>query len=329
MQINGRELDEEKVDYIISRIKEKTELSTIDNLVVYEQLKVELSKNSKLIDSFVAGKKSSEKIIVKMMRDILRKMHGTFNNTSISKRKEIFENYLKDGTNKHIIELLKTHKSSQERLDIYENLYHNIFEITKNPTSILDLGCGLNPLSIIFMEDKKLNYFASDISESDLEIIGSFFKTQKELVGETKVLNLFDIKKKNIFSEFENFDMCFLFKVFDSIELSKNHKLSEIIMRNVPASWIIVSFPTKTVSGKKMNYPGRGWFEQMLGRLELFHRKLSYENEVFYIVKKIEEQIVDGSEKKSDKKTKKVGAESNDAESIEQDSSEQADENVI
>ena len=31
--------------------------------------------------------------------------------------------------------------------------------------------------------------------------------------------------------------------------------------------YIVASFPTKTISGKKMNYPRRGWIEKMLKRI--------------------------------------------------------------
>lgn len=288
MNIIGREIDQEKVDYIVSKVKEKQELSGIDNSIVLEEFKKELSKNSKLTDSFLSGKLFAQKTIVKLVRNTLRRMHGTFN-VDIKKRNELINLYIEQRRKKYIVDLLKTHKSSEERIGIYESLYHNIFEITKQPSSILDLGCGLNPLSSIFFESSEINYLAFDISVDDLKLIDTFFKSNDNITGETKIINLFDAKSKNIFSKMGHFDICFLFKLLDSIELSKSHKLSEIIIKGVPADWLIVSFATKTVSGKKMNYPGRGWFERMLGRLNYFHRKLVYDNEVFYIVKKLEE----------------------------------------
>lgn len=288
MNIIGREVDEERIEYITSKIKEKKELSGIDNTIVIEQVKNHLSKNSKLLDNFVQGKKIAERALMKSVREILRKMHGTYN-SDLKKRTELLNQFKTNNSRELVIELMKTHKSTAERLEIYENLYHNIFEITENPSSILDLGCGLNPLSVIFLDDKEIDYLACDISSSDLEIITVVLSTYDDMTIETKPINLFDAKKKNIFSKFDQFDICFLFKIFDSIELSKSHKLSEEIIKCVPADWVVVSFPTRTVSGKKMNYPGRGWFEKMLGRLKLFHRKLEYDNEVFYVIKKIPE----------------------------------------
>ncbi len=288
MNIIGREIDSDKIDSIMSKIKEKKELSGIDNAIVIEQVKSHLSKDSKLIDSFVQGKKFAERSLIKSVREVLRKMHGTYN-TDMKQRETLIKSFKKNKSRQTIIELLKTHKSTAERLDIYESLYYNIFEITENPSSILDLGCGLNPLSAIFMQDKEIEYLACDISSFDLEIINVVLSELDDIEIKTKTINLIEAKKRNIFTKFDQYDICFLFKVFDSIELSKSHKISENIIATVPANWVVASFPIKTVSGKKMNYPGRGWFEQMLGRLKLFHRKIEYKNEVFYVIKKIPE----------------------------------------
>ena len=58
-----------------------------------------------------------------------------------------------------------------ERISIYKDLYKQIFKITKKPKSILDLGCGLNPLSYPLMNLKNVTYNACDIAINDLNLI--------------------------------------------------------------------------------------------------------------------------------------------------------------
>ena len=44
-------------------------------------------------------------------------------------------------------DILTLHSSTRERLPILDRFYRAVFEITGQPASILDLGCGLNPLA--------------------------------------------------------------------------------------------------------------------------------------------------------------------------------------
>jgi 16S rRNA (guanine(1405)-N(7))-methyltransferase len=171
---------------------------------------------------------------------------------------------------------LKSHKSSRDRLKIYSTLYKDIFSITGEPKRILDLGCGLNPLSYSFLGCKPY-YIASELSLKDCDKIKKYFKERK-IKG--KVLRL-DLTERN---SFPKADVCFLFAVFDTIE-DKGHKLAEQIIRKLDCKYIVVSFSTKTVSGKKMNVPRRGWFERLMKRLGLKYSKLIYPGEMFYVVK--------------------------------------------
>ncbi len=295
MQINGRELDGEMVDEILAAIKRKREFSRIDNELVIQQMERELSSDSSLLDKIISGKKTPRRDLVKRVRSELHRINGSFN-VDFEHRKKIMHDFLGTGDRKHLIRLLQTHSSTKERLPIYENLYTNIFEIIGTPASILDIGCGLNPISSIFMEHDGLDYVACDISEDVLELTEMFFKTQEKASGETRKLNLFDAPHKDIFKGFEQFDVCFMFKILDVIEQSKSHKISEELISMVPADWVVVSFPKQTVSGKRMRRPHRGWFEQMLRRLVLMSKILEYENEIFYIVRKLPVKSKEDSE---------------------------------
>ena len=61
---------------------------------------------------------------------------------------------------------------------------------------------------------------------------------------------------------------------------------SEKLIENLNSRFIVVSFSTKTLSGKKMNFPERNWFGRMLMRLGKKFKKINFENEVFYVITK-------------------------------------------
>src|SRR5687767_1641323 len=42
---------------------------------------------------------------------------------------------------------MQQHASTRERLPILEHFYRDIFALTGPPASLLDIGCGLNPLA--------------------------------------------------------------------------------------------------------------------------------------------------------------------------------------
>ena len=174
--------------------------------------------------------------------------------------------------NVYIEDLLKTHSSTSERLDFYPVLKKKILDLKIK--SILDLGCGLNPL---VLSSKNVEYFASDINERELSIIKEYFKKNK-INGKTFVYDL-----RNISNDLPKTDLALLLKVLDVV--SKNdRKLSEKIILSIKSKYSIVSFSIKKISGQRMNFPERKWFEKILLRNKFKFEKLYSKNEVFYFL---------------------------------------------
>lgn len=285
MEINGRTIPEETITELILKIKKKKELWTIDEEIVTHEISRYLHKNSKVIDQLLQGRKVAAQTIMKNVRSELRRLYGSYTIHTGDKEKAKVH-VSANPSEKNIQAMLEAHKSSSERLEYYEQFYEELYDITGKPKSILDLGCGMNPFSFMYMGLETVNYLASDISKADLETIQSYFDATKEIKGTTTVINLFDANSKNIFDDIKLADVCFLFKVLELVEQSKSHKISEIIISNVPAKWVVVSFPTITISGVPMRYPRRGWIERMLERLCFQHKVLEFENEIYYVIKK-------------------------------------------
>src|SRR3989344_4118039 len=80
--------------------------------------------------------------------------------------------------------------------------------------------------------------------------------------------------------------LAFLFKITDIVDKGKGHKNSEILISRTPAQYVVVSFPTITMSGKKMNFPRRRWVELMCERLGYGIESFQTDNEIFYVIRK-------------------------------------------
>lgn len=254
---------QDKEREIVQKIKQKKELAGIADSIVKDSLTNYLSKYRLSLDTL---SKAELKIIVKDIRAELRNLVGRF---QISKKEQNIQ-----FTKEEIDSLLRTHSSTSERLEFYPQLKEIISDL--HVSSILDLACGLNPLALA---NKNLKYYASDINESELSIIKEFF-LKKGISGEVFVYDLRKIK-----DDLPKADICLLFKILDIID-DKKHKTTEKIISKIPCRKLLASFSTKKLSGKKMNYPERVWFEKLLGRLKYNYKKFSSTNEVFYLIDK-------------------------------------------
>ena len=245
---------------LIKEIKKKKELSGLDNRIVIDIL----NKIKKKYKSGNNLKEKDKKSIIKEARKELRKITGRFNR----KEKERADLLSKNKFQK----LLETHVSTKERLEDYPKFKEIISNLRVK--SILDIGCGLNPLAIA-----KLNqiYYACDIKADELKIIKKYFNLNK-ISGKVFFYDLRYIKENDL----PEADLCLVMKLFDVLE-KKGHKLAEKIIDSVKANSFLISFSTKTLSGKAMNHPQRGWIERMMQRkgfnFEMFHLK----NEIIYL----------------------------------------------
>lgn len=253
--------------YLIDKIKEKKELSSVADKIVDESLYNYMRKNKIPASSLASFNEQDFKVLIKGVRRELRNIAGSFQK-DISQRYELLEKG-------DLIELLGTHKSTRERLPYYPQIKKFISEI--GVKTVLDLGAGLNPIA---MASKEIAYYAYDIHQSEVDLLNRFFE-KYELAGQAYIYDVRKVTAKSL----PMCDMCFLFKVLDVLE-KRGHKLAEKIISQLRCRYLLISFSTKTLSGKSMNHPQRGWIEQLLMRLGYVYTVLNLPNEVFYLVDK-------------------------------------------
>ena len=169
--------------------------------------------------------------------------------------------------------ILMTHRSTRERLNYYGEIFEKIFSITGKPKHILDIGCGLNPLALVFASLKDVKYTAVELTEEDCSFLNKYFKIMN-IDGTAIEMNLL------VEHAFPRADVCFVFKLLDSLEALKRN-ISKEIISSIDAKFIVISFPTKTLSGKALSSRRLVWFRDMVK----IHAEFEVKNEVFYVIK--------------------------------------------
>lgn len=278
----------ELLNVLSQEIKKKRTLTGLNKNIVDKEITQFFKRNPKILEELSEKglrhiKRSAIfKKVLKEIRKNLHRSHGAFLTPYSNKRNRFLEE-------KEFVEILKTNFSTRERLNFYEDIYQKIFEITSKPKTILDLGSGLNPISFEFMHLKTLDYTATEINEDDIKFLNNYFKimSSKGLNGNALYLDLTEEKSLEILKEISNTDICFMFKLLESLEFTKKrkYKLIEKVLTTTKSKWIVASFATKTLSQKRMKFTQRKWFELMLQRLKKQSVKIEFSNETFYIIK--------------------------------------------
>ena len=252
---------------IMLDILKKKELRGIKESVVHEILVQELRKNNIAKVPLAALSEKDRKILVKSVRAGLRKIVGRFHRD--------IKNEKKDFSEEEIRNIINSHSSTKERKEEYSMIMLLLEELKVQ--SILDVGCGINPLA---MASPDRTYYALDIDGEALRIVEKFFE-KKSISGRTILADIKNVEEKEIPSA----DICFLFKVLDILDM-KGHKNAEAVLKKLPCKYVLVSFSMKTLSGRAMSHPQRGWIEQLCNRLGYSWKLIKSKNEIFYLISK-------------------------------------------
>tara|TARA_Y100000310_G_C20530708_1_gene738293 strand:+ start:120 stop:1004 length:885 start_codon:yes stop_codon:yes gene_type:complete len=269
------------IDYLISILKRNLQLDKKVNKLVQEEQYLNF-RSSKHYKAFL-----------KSIKKFLHDTYSVYQIRDVSKKDRIYHDILKSKDKNNLLQLhvdmLHCHSSTRERKNEYETIYRNIFAVCGKPKNILDVGCGINAFSLPFIGFRDFKYVCCDSVKEDLKLIDDYLNKVGPsfgFKGKSFFINIFveDFLKK--ISKIKS-DVCFLFKMTDMLDYGKKtHKKTEDFLRNVNSKFVVVSFPTKTVSNKKMRVPRRKWFEIMCNRLKYGYDYFEIENECFYIVNK-------------------------------------------
>lgn len=268
---------------LIREILAKTELQRLEQDIIIGKLEKLLGRNGKVVKALnaidsekVLLKNRSFKALVKEARAYLRTIYGSFLSPDYKKMDALMEQYVQGPSDELLLRMLSTHRSTKERLPFYGEVYASIFEMTGTPESVLDLGCGLNPLSYGWLGCHP-SYQAIDLSKKDMELLERFFSAHN-IKGRAEAKDL------SLLPELPEADVCFCFKLFDSLETIERNITEKLLVR-IAARHAIASFPRMSLGGRKrIQDEKRAWFERILHKQGLHYRTFTIPNEFFYVV---------------------------------------------
>lgn len=159
---------------------------------------------------------------------------------------------------------LRLHTSTAERLPVMEDLYARVFERVGRPGRILDLACGLNPL---FLGAKGIAVRGHDIQGAMTRLIDEW----AQCCGWDVQARASDLTMQ---PPLLPADLALLMKLLPLIEQQRRGAAMQLLA-SVPARFCLVSFPTRTLSGRGvgMEQSYTRWFEDHLpGRLRILER---------------------------------------------------------
>lgn len=162
------------------------------------------------------------------------------------------------------------------------DFYRKIFEITGTPSSILDHGCGLNPLTLPFMHlppDTRYTAYDIDLAEVD------FLNQTLELFGWNH--GALVLPGDILADEFPPVDVVFLLKLLPPLE-HEERGVSLKILRQQQAKFLVVSFPAASLSGKNKGMPNfyAQQFQELVAGEGWPIKRLDFPSELVFVVKK-------------------------------------------
>jgi hypothetical protein len=277
---------------VVADIKKKKEFATLDDTYIAQRVQSLLLIYPKLKKGLDNPKSREYRTMIKEVRSRLREGYGVF----------ILKGYAEKKISDSDGEILATHRSSAERLHSYPQLYTKVAQSlsavpsfnTSSSLKVIDLGCGMNPVSYAILKKAIPNSIrceAYDISSTDTAFLNSYFK-DRGIDGHAAKIDLTDEKefvKINLSKANNQIMVCFLFKLLDTLESANRHITKKLMMHLIQngADLLIITFPKKTIGGgSNIGENKRWWLEGFLQKENLRFEKSEVGDEIVYLVNK-------------------------------------------
>jgi 16S rRNA (guanine(1405)-N(7))-methyltransferase len=181
------------------------------------------------------------------------------------------------------------HSSTRERLPILDQFYRDIFAITGQPSLLLDLGCGLNPLALPWMDrvppqssgqTPGIRYVPLDIDADRVRFLNRYLA----------LASLEPLARcQDILSHPPNdaADVALLLKMSPTLERQEPGATLALI-EQLTAPYVVVSFAVKSLGGREKGM-AEHYQQQFLGWLKDRQwpaEKLAFDSELVFIVRR-------------------------------------------
>lgn len=267
---------------------QKDTLDELVNLVKasrkYQPIAVELVRE---IGRMELAKRRSLKEAVKETRNKLHQVGSSYQEKPIpydlwrEELKSLPQDFRKEKCRETLLRLMRMHASTAERLSILEGFFTETLADLAPITSILDLACGLTPLSLPWMPAAPhVEYTACDIYEDMTAFLGEFLAHFK-IKGSVSTCDLTQGVPQTVAQ------VALLLKTIPCLDQVDKGAAGRLL-RGLRTDAILVSFPAQSLGGRgkgmRHNYEAR-FNELVEGEIWKITR-FDFENELAFLIRK-------------------------------------------
>jgi 16S rRNA (guanine(1405)-N(7))-methyltransferase len=262
------------LDRVVKEVSRSSKYKSVDKQAIRKIAEKEFSENMKIKEA------------IKATKSRLHQVGGAFFTSrprysswlqELRKSRGPDDNRLRETCTR----IMRFHSSTKERLEILDKFYADIFSEISPVNSVLDLACGLNPLSIPWIPQfERLEYYAYDIYADLVDFLNAFIELLA-VKGHAEVRDvLFDPPKRRG-------DLALILKTipcFDQIDKTA----VQTMLQQVNADNLAISFPVTSLGGtdKMMikNYTER--FKKIACGKDWKIKKMLFKTELVFLVSK-------------------------------------------
>lgn len=146
-------------------------------------------------------------------------------------------------------EKMRSHSSTNERLPILNEFFHKCLKSLAPIHSLLDLGCGLNPLALAWMP------LAKDPMYLGIDVLADMTGFDQQFLQHTRIRGRVICKDFLGVLPKQHFQVALVLKIIPLIDQIEKENTRQWL-ENIPADHLLVSYPVYSLSRK-----GKGMLE--------------------------------------------------------------------
>lgn len=179
------------------------------------------------------------------------------------------------------LSMMRLHASTYERIEVLPTFFQTSLASISPVKSVLDIACGLNPLSIPWMPlADNFTYYASDVVSPLVYFLWHYFDLFG-IHGNASILDLsFSIPSQPV-------QLALLMKTLPLMEQIERG-LSQKVLESLNAEHILVTYPLRSLGGRRkgMEETYQSQFDQLVAGRDWKIQDFRFPNEVAYLVTK-------------------------------------------